>query len=89
VIPIKLANQGLGIRVSGKANKAHGIVSAGGKFEIWLKMKCIDTGRKTIRIANSIVDFLSGRPPDTMHTTLERYYRHTSVANGKKMVTYT
>jgi hypothetical protein len=80
---------GLGIRVSGKANKAHGIVSAGGKFEIWLKMKCIGTGRKTVKMANSIVDFVSGMPPDTTHTTSERYYRHRSVANGKKMITYT
>src|SRR5277367_209891 len=49
---------GLGIRVSGKANKAHGIVSAGGKFEIWLKMKCLGTGRKTVKMINSIVDFV-------------------------------
>ncbi len=75
---------GLGIRVSGKANKAHGVVSAGGNFEIWLKMKCIGKGRKTVKMANSIVDFVSGMPPDTTHTTPERYYRYRSVEEAWK-----
>lgn len=78
---------GLGVRDSGKAHKAHGVVSAGGKFDIWLAMKCRGTGRKTVKMANSIVDFVSGAPADL--TQLERYYRHRSPANGKRIALYT
>jgi len=80
---------GLGIRVSGTANQAHGSVPAGGEFEVWLKMKCQGTGRKAVKMANTIVDFVSGIPPDTEHTKADRYYRRRSTADRKKTIIYT
>jgi hypothetical protein len=44
------------------------VLSIGGEFEVCLKMKCKGTGRKTVKIANSIVDFVSG--------ILLRYYAY-------------
>lgn len=80
---------GLGIRVQGIANRACGDVEKGGQFEIWLHLKSSGMEKKAVKMANTIVDFVSGIPPDTLHSKKDRYYRRRTESGGKKTIVYT
>jgi hypothetical protein len=79
----------LGIRVQGTANKAYGGVEKDAQFEIWLHLKSSGVERKAVKMANTIVDFVAGIPPDTLHSKKDRYYRRRMESGGKKIITYT